>query len=58
MVVGPVTSLLDEGGRKAVGIGPVVDELRVDEVEDLEGRPISLQGANVLSPVNLRSTVR
>ena len=35
VVVGPVTRLLDEGGRKAVSIGPVVGELRVDEIEDV-----------------------
>lgn len=35
MVVGPVTRLLDESRREAVSIGPVVGQLRVDEVVDV-----------------------
>lgn len=38
MVVSPVTRLLNEGGREAVGVGAVVGELRVDEVEDLQNK--------------------
>lgn len=35
VVVGPVTSLLKEGGRKTVGIGLVVGQLRVDVIVNL-----------------------
>jgi len=35
MVVGPVTCLVDEGGWKAVGVGLVVNEFRVDVVVNL-----------------------
>ena len=35
VVVGPVTSLLNESGRKTVGIGLVVGQLRVDVIVNL-----------------------
>lgn len=38
VVVGPVTSLLNESGRKAVGIGLVVGQLRVDVIVNLGER--------------------
>jgi hypothetical protein len=60
VIVGPVTSLLDEGRGETVSIGPVVDELRVDEVEDLKRRSISLQrptrsGASTYVPLKTKS---
>ena len=35
VVVGPMTSLLKEGGRQTVGIGLVVGQLRVDVIVNL-----------------------